>query len=220
MNAMKQERRRGPQARDGLMVMVVVALATAACTVAPEQDENPYAAEFVQARDEATTEAARAILADDVITAAEYWQAKDASIQCMRDQGLSVEATEEGGLSFEHVGSNWDTTQEETDAMNARISAVSKECEGKFDIPVLEALYGAVVENPSNKDLFQAVADCLVRGGHRDEGYDKADYIEEMSSYGTTTNLADDGSTTETPGALAGQTPPSEITACEQDPEQ
>lgn len=222
MNVMQQERRRGPRARDGLMVMVVVALATAACTVAPEQDENPYAAEFAQARNEATTEAARAILADDVITAAEYQQTKEASVQCMRDQGLSVEATEEGGLAFEHVGSNWDTTQEESDAMTARIERTMRECEEEFDLAALESLYWSVTDNPQNTDLLQAVADCLVRGGHREKGYDKKDYVEEMSRYGTTAEVSDDGSgnglqTHSEPvvqGAPPGPVPPPELTAC------
>lgn len=195
-------------------------MAVSGCAPGPEEQENPYAAEFAKARADATTDAARTILEDDVITTAEFDQVKDASVQCMRDEGLTVELSETGGLIFENVGSTWDTPQAELDAWEARMTTAMGECEGKFDIPVLEALYGAVTDNPDNKDLLQAVADCLVRGGHRDEGYDKADYIEEMSSYGTTMNVADDGTTTETPGALAGQAPPSEMTACAQDPEQ
>ncbi|TGJ96265.1 hypothetical protein DLJ96_11040 [Actinotalea fermentans ATCC 43279 = JCM 9966 = DSM 3133] len=202
--------------------MLMLALAAVGVTGCSGEAEapNPYAAEFAKARSEVTTEVARKILEDDVITAAEYRPVKDASIQCMRDQGLTVELNEVGGLTFENVGSTWDTSQEELDAWEVRMTTAMDECEGKFDIPVLESLYGSVTDNPDNKDLLQAVADCLVRGGHRDEGYDKADYIEEMSSYATSMNVADDGSTTETPGALAGQAPPSEMTACERDPEQ
>jgi hypothetical protein len=196
------------------MVVVAAVLVTSACT-AGQEDVDPYAAEVDQARNEATTEATREILKDDVITAAEYGQVKDASVQCMRDQGLSVEITEEGGLSFEHVGSNWDTTQEETDAWEARITSTMDECEGKFDLAAIESLYWSVTDNPQNTDLLQAVADCLVRGGHRDEGYDKEDYIEEASRYGTSVNTAADGSTTEVPGALSGQPMPAELAACQ-----
>ena len=209
-------RRRGAGASLG------IALAVALVTGCSGESEvrNPYAAEFAKARDEVTAEVSRAILEDDIITAAEYDQVKDESVQCMRDQGLEASRTQEGGVKVEGVGSTLDTPQDQLDADRARREAIMAECEKKVDLAVLEALYWAVADNPENTDLMQAVADCLVRGGHRDEGYDKADYIEEMSSYGTGMNVADDGSTTETPGALAGQAPPLEMTACERDPEQ
>lgn len=209
-------RRRGLGA---VLVLVLVVVGATGCSGEAEV-RNPYAAEFAKARDEVTAEVSRAILEDDVITSAEYDQVKDESVQCMRDQGLAASRTEGGGVKVEDVGSTWDTPQDQLDAERARSEAIMGECEEKVDLAVLEALYWAVADNPENTDLMQAVADCLVRGGHRDEGYDKADYIEEMSSYGTSMNVADDGSTTETPGALAGQAPPSEMTACERDPEQ
>lgn len=212
-------RTRTPHLRAVLGRLAVIAI-LAGCTPDTAPDADPYAAEFAQARNDATTEAARTILEDDVITAAEYGQVKDASIRCMRDQGFTVELSEVGGLTFENVGSTWDTPQEELDAWEARTTAVMDECEGTFDVRVLEPLYWSVVDNPDAEDLLQAVADCLVRGGHRDDGYDKKAYIEELSQYATTMNVADDGSTTETPGALLGQPLPPEMTACEQSPDQ
>lgn len=199
-----------------LALVAVAVLALSACSAAPEQ-ESPYAAEFAQARNEATTEAAREILADDVITAAEYRQAQEASVECMRDQGITVKINDDG-LEFELVGATEDTPQEVLDAMNAEIDAVSQECGRKFDMHLL-ALYREVQFNPENRDMMQAFADCLVRGGHRDEGYTKDAYIAEVSRYTITPQLQEDGTEIAVEGDLSDQPKPPEMTACEQDPD-
>lgn len=76
-----------------LALVAVAVMAVSACSPGPEED-GTYAAEFAKARNDATTEVARKILEDDVITEAEFRPVQDASIQCMRDQGLTVELVE------------------------------------------------------------------------------------------------------------------------------
>lgn len=209
-------RREVPRIRAVLAGLATIAI-LAGCTPGTDQDANPYAAEFAQARNEATTEAARKILEDDVITAAEYEQVQEASVQCMRDQGLVVTIEEEGGLTFELVGLNADSPQEEIDAMNAQIEEVRQECSKKFDLSAL-GLYWDVVQNPEKEDMLQAIAACMVRGGHRDKGYDKEAYSEELARYSITLKTAADGSDFEVEGDLSGQPLPPEMAACQENP--
>ncbi|MBE7701849.1 hypothetical protein H9623_16270 [Oerskovia sp. Sa1BUA8] len=199
------------------LVIALVAVGVAGCSREAEV-RSPYAAEFANARNEATTETGLKILEDDVITPAEYQQVEDASVQCMRDQGLVVKVEDEGGLTTELVGLTEDSPQEEIDAMNAEIDAVQKECRAKFDMGPISLLYWEVRRNPENVDFNQAIADCMVRGGHRDEGYDKEAYSQELARYSITLKAAADGTEYEVEGDLSGQELPPEMTACQQDP--
>lgn len=198
----------------------MIALVAVMSTGCAEEAEvrNPYAVEFAEARSEATTEVARTILEDDVITAAEYELVQEASVQCMRDRGFGVRIDDEGGVTIEEEGWTEDTPTAESDAISAQIDAVRDECWAKFDMGVLD-LYWEVRWNPTNEDMLQSIADCLVRGGHRDKGYDKEAYTEEVSRYSVTLESAPDGSTIEVEGDLSGQPLPPEMAACQEDPE-
>lgn len=199
------------------MVLALVAVLVTGCSGEAEV-RNPFAAEFAQARNEVTTETGRKILEDDVISATEYQQVEDASVQCMRDQGLVVKVEDEGGFTTELVGLTEHSPQEELDAMNAQIDAVQRECRAKFDMGPISLLYWELRRNPDNVDFNQAIADCMVRGGHRDEGYDKEAYSQELARYAITLKAADDGTEYEVEGDLSGQELPPEMAACQQDP--
>ena len=102
--------------------------------------------------------------------------------------------------------------------MNAQIDAVQRECRAKFDMGPISLLYWELRRNPENVDFNQAIADCMVRGGHRDEGYDKEAYSQELARYAITLKAADDGTEYEVEGDLSGQELPPEMAACQQDP--
>ncbi|RXR25719.1 hypothetical protein EQW78_11950 [Oerskovia turbata] len=201
-----------------LALVAVAVMAVPGCAPGPEEEENPYAAEFASARNAATTDTGRKILEDDVITAAEYQEVEEASVQCMRDQGLGVTIEDGGGVTIGKEGWTMDTPQAESDAISAQVDAVRAECWAKFDMGVLH-LYWELRRNPENVDFNQAIAGCMVRGGHRDEGYDKEAYTEELARYSITLKAAADGTDVEVEGDMSGQELPPEMAACQESPE-
>lgn len=163
------------RARAGVAGAALLLTALSACApAAGEADVAPaYEVEFEQARQAASSDFERDVLADSRITRMEYQEAVDRYVQCLRDSGLdaSTEMQADGmyGYSIAYPAG----TREASDAETA--------CAIGTTI-LIETLYGSILTNPGNEDWPQLIVDCLVRNGIVGEGYSKADLFEELDA--------------------------------------
>lgn len=140
---------------------------------------NPYyAAELATAKGQATTDFERRILDDDVITRAEFLEAKALYYRCLRSYGLVVTPNDPqsdlGGFS---VGGTWDESV---------VNTVLAECPAGT-IDVIEPLYASMVKNPQKRDLNDLLAECLVAVGVVEPPFTGKDYAR--GSQGSEFNL-------------------------------
>ncbi|MFB9183269.1 hypothetical protein ACFFX1_34510 [Dactylosporangium sucinum] len=128
-------------------------LLTAGCgDDAPEAKDNPYAAEFRIARERATSDFEKKVLADSDITKAEFDEAVQRYVRCAKDRGVDITPIPVGGYY------NYETVK--TD--NAE--AVIAECRAGT-IAVLEPLYVDRLMNPQKRDIFELQVECLKKSG-------------------------------------------------------
>lgn len=139
-------------------------------TVAIETPNPYYAAEFATAKNQATTDFERKILDDDVITRAEFLEAKSLYYRCLRSYGLVVTPNDPqsdlGGFS---VGGTWDESV---------VNTALAECPAGT-IDVIEPLYASMVKNPEKRHLNDLLAECLVAVGVVEPPFTGKDYARE-----------------------------------------
>ncbi|MDR0283880.1 MAG: hypothetical protein LBI33_03190 [Propionibacteriaceae bacterium] len=140
-------------------MVVAVALVVGGCSQ-PSSDStpNPYAAEFAAARAQTDIPEVREVLADDVITDAEYLQIIQLIIGRVEDLGFSAEYMGDGGFT---IG---DINNQGQDAMEK----VWLECVDPIKGPI-DLLYFGVRDNPDNRDVGRALFACYQRFGVADE---------------------------------------------------
>lgn len=168
-----------PRAPQGMLCGVGVLLVMSACSGADEAS-SPYNADISQAREAATSEFERTVLDDGEISDAEFDEARGLLAECIVARGYLFQVEEGGGYS---VGSD-DPRPTDPDAAAAYDEAIDDahtEC-GVGSTDVIEPLYLAMNENPSNVDLNEVWASCLVDQGFRDAGYGVEDLVEEMDA--------------------------------------
>ena len=137
---------------------LVVVLALAGCGAGGTELESPFAAEFAQARNQATTDFERTILEDDEISEAELDEARQRFARCVEDLGYLVTFGEHG-MRIEYPGVDASNVAE-TEAASEK----SFECE-VGSTSVIEPLYAAVRSNPEGGDYRQNAVECLIRHG-------------------------------------------------------
>jgi hypothetical protein len=116
------------------------------------------------------------MLADSLITDAEFAEAQSKVVTCMRDHGWDVAWTSDQAGQLSQL----------TVASTAEMSVIQPDlivCKDQW-LGVAEAVYWATKNNPKNEDFDGLVAACLVRNGFAPPGFtgkDLALLIQEAS---------------------------------------
>ncbi|MFF2620488.1 hypothetical protein [Oerskovia jenensis] len=162
-------------------VVVAALVALGGCSTAPSESEGPFAAEFAQARNQATTDFEREVLEDDEIAEAELDEARQRFERCVEDLGYLVTFGEHG-MRIEYPG---------VDASNAAETEAASEKAFECEVgstSVIEPLYAAVRSNPEGGDYRQNAVECLIRHGVAPESA----RAEDLESY-TVSNADSNG---------------------------
>lgn len=128
--------------------------------------DGPWADAFAQAYERASTDEQRAILADGVVTDAEYAQVHDAFARCLADVGYEVTFLPSGGMTIEGGA---------PDAPDSVLQDLVGTCDDQH-VGDVDYLYEQVSRNPENLDEWTIMADCLVREGVVPPSFGRADY--------------------------------------------
>lgn len=123
--------------------------------------DRPYQAQTLQARQQATSDFQRGVLADGTITKAEYDEAVNRYVRCLGDKGVTVTAVDNGGGYDQYAVAS---------GQDAKFQQWSDSCaNGTTDL--IEDLYIQMLTNPSGGDIDDAVAACLARKGLVDRSF-------------------------------------------------
>lgn len=161
-----------------LLAAVVVVHVVSGCAVAQPDSADPWAAEFAEAREFATSELQREVLEDGQITDAEFHEVEQDVVRCVADQGYELtvigggngyELTMPGGMGFVDEVAGGQGTAARDECFRDRFGAV-------------ESLYWTIRINPENVDLNTLVAECLVRAAVVDPPFSGQDYGESLSN--------------------------------------
>lgn len=122
---------------------------------------------------ENATDAQREILADGVITDAEYAQVRADFAQCLEHLGLTVHLEPDGGF-----------TVDESDALSESQIAgdAVPTCEDRT-VGSVGLLYEQIRRNPEQKDEATIVVDCLHDDGVVGPAYTAAQYRTDLDAY-------------------------------------
>lgn len=133
---------------------------------------NPYADDFRQARDLASSDFERAVLEDDRITREEYEEAVQRFVECVKGKGVRITPVEKhGSYIYQSSGS-----MEHFDAATA-------ECEiGTTSL--IEPLFNEVLTNPEKLEWEEAVARCYVTAGLVEAPFSGQDLINLLKAAG------------------------------------
>ncbi|TRW44399.1 hypothetical protein [Georgenia yuyongxinii] len=136
----------------------------AACAPDEADSDSPYAAEFEQARNQATTDFQREVLADDTITDAEFREVQQRYVDCLADAGIQAVAHENGSfdVSADLSGNN-------------SAADVERKCSRDTHMPI-SGLYLAMHINPNNEDFSKLIVECLHKQGVVEENFTKDDW--------------------------------------------
>jgi hypothetical protein len=134
----------------------------AGCGSSDKAEDNPYAAEFEQARASTDNPILMKILEDGKITDEEYVQAMQLDIDCVEEQvpGLKATILPDGGMKFQ--SSSLLSPDEEK-----RLDKVSPEC-SQISAPV-NRLYNEIRKNSQNADWSLMTLNCLKKFGVVDD---------------------------------------------------
>lgn len=119
------------------------------------------------------TDEQRTVLADGVITDAEYTQLRGDFAQCLKDLGLTVELFPGGGFSVDE-GSNLNESQISDDAV--------PRCEQRT-VGSVGLLYEQIRRNPDQKDEATIVVECLRKHDLVGASYTPAEYQRDLDAY-------------------------------------
>jgi hypothetical protein len=125
---------------------------------------GPWAAEFQQAYDEATDPYVRNVLADGVISDAEYAEMHNTMVECMAEVGSTLtfhSFTIPNGMS--------------TDELNRHYEECGKRA---HDYPI-GALWGWTTGNPDHRDQNELTVECFARAGLVDSGYSADEWLTD-----------------------------------------
>lgn len=135
-----------------------------------------YAAQFEQARQAATSDFERDVLADDEITRAEYEEAFQRYVDCMAGKGIAVGLYDQGGQYFVSVAA------EDDEAFQREESEEGGGCvEGTTAL--ISPLYVQILTNPNQEDHTELIVACLIDLGLADPSF-TAEQWEELTAQG------------------------------------
>ncbi|MEK8229303.1 hypothetical protein NKG05_30505 [Oerskovia sp. M15] len=120
--------------------IATIGLALGACSSAPDIDStNPYAAEYKSALENSISDFERGVLEDGAVSNAEYNEAVDRYLACMRDLGVDV-TTEPNGDLYQYVTPM--ITEFDKHDPTCRTGTIAS----------IELLYDGFINNPENVD--------------------------------------------------------------------
>lgn len=156
-----------------LTLLTVPVLLLAACA-AEDPSDSPYRAEFDRAMLETDSQFQRDILADYVITDAEYQWARERLLRCLADAGITAELTPDGGYVVQG-------------AESAHRIETDRQC-NQDSVTAVQSLYRAMHENPDNRGYFELAKECLLRAQLIDASVSEAT-LEQL--FNTVSQLSD-----------------------------
>jgi hypothetical protein len=136
---------------------------------AEERSDDPYYPEIQQAKSKATTDFEREVLEDSVISRAEYEEAVNRFINCVKDKGLTISTQDQSGYYV----------YKSDQAPN--LDEVQNAC-SRGTKTLIEPLYVERLRNPGKIDSNEIFASCLVKHGLVEGGYTAADAKRDMEN--------------------------------------
>jgi hypothetical protein len=138
----------------------------------PPTTPADWAGEFALARESATSDLERRILADDTVTDTELSAIQDQFVDCAAVLGFPVsDFTDRGGFSVD-PGDRDDVFEQPDGAYKA--------CEASWDR--VSQLYFQPRRNPEHVDEATLMANCLVRSGQQNASFTADDFIDGMKN--------------------------------------
>jgi hypothetical protein len=162
--------RRGPVT--ALAACLVVGLLVGCSASGGESDApNPYRGDFELALASATSDFERQVLADLVISRAEYEEAVARYVECANDGGVELEAVPQGDYYvYRHAGMGSSDIDEVLDGCS------------QGTVALIEGLYIATVTNPNREGIDELRVACLKRQGLVDDAYTVDEYVAARSA--------------------------------------
>jgi hypothetical protein len=159
-----------------------------------EQIAAEWAAEFEAARAAATSDFEREVLADDKITPAEYDEAVQRYIACMKEtlppefaDGYQAVKTQFG--TYQYQGPRIHESQNE--AWEAAYAAAHDACRTGTTAQI-EPIYTEMILNPKRMTPEEQMLDCLKRHGVVDETYTMDNFrADQVANFGEGSVLGD-----------------------------
>lgn len=127
--------------------------------------EGPYAAEFTEFYSSARSDFVRTVLADGIITDAEYAEMTERFRSCLADQGITFDGFRQDGSFTTSLAPGGGDTHE-----------VVTGCAATSGQDVVGALHDLMTANPDNVDAAVAITTCLVDSGEVPATYTAKDY--------------------------------------------
>lgn len=157
-----------------LLCVVITAISTSVVTGCSSQNvtSSPYAEDFRQANDLATSDFERAILKDGKVSRSEYEEAMQRYVSCIRDGGASVTLKEQGGYYVYEVSDGTEHYDQISDGCTLGTTVL------------IEPLYVDVLTNPDKLDPDEALARCYVAAGLAKAPFGAQDLRDLMTAAG------------------------------------
>jgi hypothetical protein len=153
-------------------ILVTLGLALLACSSASDDSDDgdsAYRTEILAAAKTASSAFEKDVLSDGDITRAEYVEAANRYMDCVREHGVDIDAVDEFGVN-NYAASNMTGSNEKY---------LDTCTEGT--IFIIEGIYSQMVKNPDNVDMKQLLVECFVNSGLADKGYTVDDYVADTS---------------------------------------
>lgn len=160
---------------------ICVSMTLVACSATPQVTEpnnpqvsapkfsGPYAKDLTEAYQKSKSDYFRRIITDSKVTDAEYQEARNRSLKCLRENGFKdVEYTSEGV-----------SVSDRTDISDEEESKLFTKCENEAGLIDTEVWYNTLRANPDNVDWPTAERDCLVKAGLLEPGTT----VEQMNQW-------------------------------------
>jgi hypothetical protein len=136
---------------------------------------GPWATELLDFFQSTDSLFAKTALEDGVISEAELEEAHQGVTTCMEGRGLTdVVVNLDGSMSFDDPGN----VAPDVDASNK----IVEECEAESGWYPLAFLSHEMAGNPENRDVYEIMAECLVRVGLKESGYSAEDYKRDFEA--------------------------------------
>jgi hypothetical protein len=142
-----------------LLAATLALVCLTGCANGAGQKDDPYAAEFAQAREQTDDPELLAMLADDKITDEEYSQVQQLTMACYAENGLKSWPRENGGMTIENTPHLPDD----------QFHDIESDCSWHYK-GLIDPLHWDVRRNPGNEDRLSVILKCLKRFKIVDDG--------------------------------------------------
>lgn len=151
---------------------------TGGTQISAPEFQGPFAEEFRDAYQDASTDLGRQILEDGVITAAEFAEVEAIMIACLLENGVEVQ----GGLVGDGSGGVGYEAQNLREISQEEDGEIETSCEQASDAVKIGLLYFGMKDNPENRNQGEIMAECLVYKQVVPRGYSGEDWERDMMS--------------------------------------